>query len=517
MITEGFPMLNEQEKNALALLKDKEYEKAAKIYTQLAVQEPENEKFLLAAANCYDLKGDKKLAIGFYKKALALNPQSFVALQNLSTIYYELKKFQKTIEYATLALQCQTNNFAALMNLGNSYYALGKNEEAQHYYEEAYQLNPNSYNVLLNLAGTYYNLGKFLEATELAQKAIEKRPMSADPYIVAGNALIELFRSEEAGTYLKKAAEIAPASAWLCNSIANLFQKMGNWKQCLHYTWKAFGLKQGHVTADDHINLAYILYEAVDDGQADLVEHYLSRWENLYPDNPIVRHSCCALRSEQKLEDMDLSYVKQMFDGFASSFDDILSELGYQVPALIAEKLKNNLKTKLFKKRRILDLGCGTGLCAEALKQYFPNEEYYGVDVSEKMLERAEKKNVYTALYADDIVNFLDNNEMLFHAVVAGDVLTYMGNLKPVFRRLTTALKVGGWFAFSVSKNLIDNSDYFLTPSGRFVHSLGYVRRLLKYYGFKAVAVDEAILRREGAREIQGYVILAQKEIEVIV
>ena len=125
-----------------------------------------------------------------------------------------------------------------------------------------------------------------------------------------------------------------------------------------------------------------------------------------------------------------------------------------------AEKLKNNLKTKLFKKRRILDLGCGTGLCAEAMLVNFPNEEYYGVDVSEKMLERAEKKNIYTALYTDDIINFLDNNEMLFHAVIAGDVLTYMGNLKPVFRRLTTALKIGGWFCFSVSKNIFDNSDF---------------------------------------------------------
>lgn len=510
-------MLSELEKNALTLLKDKEYDKAAKIYTQLAVENPENEKFLLSAANCYDLKGDKKVAVGLYKKALALNPQSFVALQNLATIYYELKKYEKTIEFAEKALECQANNFAALMNLGNAYYALGKNEDALNYYHEAYQLNSNSYNVLLNLASTHYNLGKFPEAVEFAEKAIEKRPISSDPYIVAGNALIELFRNEEATVFLKKASEIAPASAWLCNSIANMFQKMGDWKQCLYYTWKAFGLKQGHVSADDHINLAYILYEAVDDGQTDLVERYLQRWENFYPNNPIVHHACCALRHEQKLEDMDLSYVKQMFDGFASSFDDILSELDYKVPTLIAEKLKNNLKTKLFKKQSILDLGCGTGLCVEAMLHYFPNEEYYGVDVSEKMLERAERKNIYTALYADDIITFLDNNEMLFHAIIAGDVLTYAGNLKPIFRRLTSALRINGWFCFSVSKNTFDNSDYFLTPSGRFVHSLGYVRRLLKYYGFKAIAIDEAVLRREGAREIQGYVILAQKEIEVIV
>ena len=478
---------------------------------------PDEEKFVLAAANCYDSQGDKKLALGLYKKALTINPQSSVALVNLSTLYYELKKYEKTIEFAKYALAQQVNNFAALMNLGNAFYALGKNEEALNYYEQVYKINPNSYNVLLNLASTCYNLGDFARSVEFAKKAIEKRPISADAYIVAGNSLIELLHHEEASGFLKKAAEIAAPSAWLCNSIANMFQKMGDWKQCLHYSWKALGLKKGEVSTDDHINLAYLLYEALDDGQDALVERYLQRWENLYPDNPVVKHASCALRSEQKIDVMDLSYVKGVFDGFASSFDSILFDLNYQVPKLIAQQLKNNLKTKLFKKCRILDLGCGTGLCAEAVKRYFPNEEYYGVDVSEKMLEMAGKKDIYTELYADDIINFLDNNEMLFHAVMAGDVLTYAGNLKPLFRRLTSALKINGWFCFSISKNTDNNSDYFLKPSGRFVHSLGYVQRLLKYYGFKSVSANEAVLRHEGVRDVVGYVILAQKEIEIIV
>ena len=509
-------MSNELETRALAFLKDKEYDKAAKIYLQLALNAPENEKFLLAAASCYDRLQDKKTAMGLYKKALSVNPQCFTALINLATDYYELAKYDKTIYFAEKALALQANDFAALLNLGNAYYTLGKNEEAFAYYERLYSLNPNSYNVLLNLASTCYNLGQFPRAVELAEKAIEKRPISAEPYILAGNSLIELFRHEEAYVYLKKAAEMVPTSAWLCNFIANMFQKMGNWKQCLHYAWRAFGIKKENVSADDHINLAYLLYEALDDGQGELVERYLTRWESLYPDDPIVHHTACALRNDQKIEAMDLGYVKKLFDGFASSFDVILGDLDYQVPYLIAEKLRYNLKTKLFKKRRILDLGCGTGLCSAALKTYFPNEEYYGVDVSERMLDMAEKKHIYTALYADDIMSFLDANEQSFHAAVAGDVLTYMGNLRPLFRRLTSALKINGLFCFSISKNLENNNDYLLTPSGRFVHSLGYVQRLLKYYGLKTISVDEAVLRHEGARNVEGFVILAQKEIEVV-
>ena len=509
--------MEELEQKALELLKNKEFEKSAKLYLQLAVAHPEQEKFLIAAANCYDNIGDKKVALSLYRKALNVNPQSLTALLNLATACYELKKYDRAITFAKQVLAVDEKNFAALMNSGNAYYALGKFEEALVFYEKMYALNPNSYNAILNLANTRYNLGQFVQAIDFAQKAIEKRPTNAEAYIVAGNSYIELFKNEEATTCLKKASELAPASDWLCNSIANLFQKMGNWKQCLHYAWKAFALRGQNVTVDDHINFAYFLYEAQEDEQnAPLVEKYLSLWEQAYPDNPIVHHSCSALRNVQDVTAMDLSYVKGLFDGFAPSFDDILRELEYKVPELIAVGLKDYLKTKLFKKRRLLDLGCGTGLCAQALKLYFPNEEFYGVDVSDRMLYEAEKKNIYKQLFASDILEFFKNNETLFHAAIAGDVLTYIGDLKPLFRELTTAIKFQGFFAFSVSKNTQNNNDYFLMPSGRFVHSLPYVLRLLKYCGFKTLSAEETILRHEGNHDVKGYGIVAQKEVEVV-
>lgn len=341
---------------------------------------------------CYDSFGDKKIALSLYKKALAVNPQSLTALLNVSTLYYELKKYDRAAEFAEKALEVKEGNFAALMNLGNVCYAKGEYKEALGYYQKLYELNPNSYNAIVNIANTSYNMSRFIQAIEFANMAIEKRPTSVEPYIIAGNSYIELFKNDEATGFLKKAAEIAPNSDWLCNSIANLFQKMGNWKQCLHYAWKAFALKGDKISADDHINFGYLLYEAHDEKQDELVDKYLSRWEECFPENPIVRHMSCAIRNIQEVPTTDLSYVKGLFDGFAPSFDEILHELDYKVPAMIADFLKDTLKTKLFKKRRILDLGCGTGLCAEALRAYFPNEEFFGVDVSEKMLEFAGKK-----------------------------------------------------------------------------------------------------------------------------
>ena len=512
--------MDEQEQLALDLLKEREFEKAAKLYLQLATQAPLEEKYLISAANCYDRLGDKKLSLSLYKKALEINPQSLPALLNTSTAYYEIKKYDKSIEFAEKVLALQADNFAAHMNKANSLYALGDYAGALSCYEDMYALNPSSYNALINLANTCYNLGKFDRAAQYAEIAVDKRPTDANPLILLGNSYAELNRNNEAAASLKKASELAPESDWLCMSIANLSQKIGDWRQCLHYAWRVFGLKGGKVNADDHISFAYYLYEAHDNAKDDedlkRVELYLKKWESAYPDNPIVHHTSCSLRDIQEVKDMDISYVKALFDGFALSFDNTLQELHYHVPELIAEGLKDNLKTKLFKKRRILDLGCGTGLCAQALLEYFPNEDYYGVDISDKMLAVAERKHIYQTLYADDIINFLESNEILFHAVISGDVLTYMGDLKNLFRLMAKTVKFNGYFVFSISKNVFNNQEYFLVPSGRFVHSLSYVQRLLKYCGFKTISIDESILRNEGPHQVQGYVVVAQKELEVV-
>ena len=61
--------MEEIKQNALDFLKNGEYEKAAKLYVQLAMTHPEDENYLISAANCYDRIGDKKVALGLYKKA----------------------------------------------------------------------------------------------------------------------------------------------------------------------------------------------------------------------------------------------------------------------------------------------------------------------------------------------------------------------------------------------------------------------------------------------------------------
>ena len=504
--------MNEVELNALTFLKNKDYQKAANLYLKLALENPNEEKYFITAANCNDSLGDKKKALSLYKKALSINPNSTTTLLNLSTIYYELKNFEKSIYYANKVLEDNPNNFSAILNLGNALYADKEYEDALACYEKLYELNPKSYNAVANIANTSYNLNQQLKALDYAKLAIDMRPNSVEPYIIAGNAYVELLQNDEAAQLLKKAANIAPNSQWVLNSISNLFTKMGNYKQAINYAWKTFFTKSFQVTPNEHINFGYLLYEAYDEGHQELVEKYVTLWQTHFEDNPIVIHICSALKGSEDISTTTLDYVKHLFDNFASSFDYILNELEYCVPEIISELVKNNLKTKLFKKLKFLDLGCGTGLCSEALKPYFPNEDFFGVDISEKMLNIAGKKEIYKELYQDDIINFLAENETKYHTILAGDVITYMGDLKPLIYSLNQAIEINGYFCFSISTNIYNKKDFHLTPSGRFAHTPSYVLRLLKHCGFQVIEIREEVLRKEGTKDVPGNIILAKKE-----
>jgi len=132
------------------------------------------------------------------------------------------------------------------------------------------------------------------------------------------------------------------------------------------------------------------------------------------------------------------------------------------------------------------------------------------------MLSEAGKKSIYKELYADDILTFLKETTSTYNVIVAGDVLTYMGDLKPLTRLLTKTININGYFCFSISKNTINKNEYHLTPSGRFVHNISYVMRQLKHCGFEVVKIEEKVLRKEGGKDVLGYVVLARKDLEVI-
>ena len=174
---------------------------------------------------------------------------------------------------------------------------------------------------------------------------------------------------------------------------------------------------------------------------------------------------------------------------------------------------------------RVLDLGCGNGRLYELFRK--KNVDYYGIDISERLVELAKRRYPQAKFWAADALNlpFFDN---FFDKVISIAVFHHVPSKESRLKFLKEAkrvLKPGGtfilivWNLNSFNKSLmflkyglkkilkrssLDFGDAFL-PWGeevlRYVHrfSKGELIKLLGESGFKIEKLS--ILDRESSRE----------------
>ncbi|UIJ74043.1 class I SAM-dependent methyltransferase [Aurantimonas sp. HBX-1] len=206
------------------------------------------------------------------------------------------------------------------------------------------------------------------------------------------------------------------------------------------------------------------------------------------------------------------AYVATLFDQHADAFEDILvRQLGYGVPALIAERLGEIAPGPY---RRMLDLGCGTGLAGEALAERA--ETIIGVDLSEGMIENCFDKGVYDQLFIGEAVGFLEDfdEEAPFDLVVAADVLPYLGDLDPLLANAAARMAGGGILAFSTETlpdAVFGSRDFMVGPHQRFHHRAAYVTERLGAHGFEVLSCEGIIVRRQEGQPAPGHLVVARR------
>ena len=204
------------------------------------------------------------------------------------------------------------------------------------------------------------------------------------------------------------------------------------------------------------------------------------------------------------------AYVETLFDQHAEVFEDVLVEqLGYHVPMLVRQRLQA-LNLGPFK--RLLDLGCGTGLTGGTLRDLC--EEMTGIDLSENMVEIAHEKDLYETLFVAEVEDFLDDNdEEPFDIITATDVLPYLGGLEPLFFGAAENLTSGGLFIFSsetLPEETLAGRAYMVGPHQRFAQSAAYVRERLDATGFELIEITDINVRMEEGQPTPGHLVIAK-------
>jgi len=169
-------------------------------------------------------------------------------------------------------------------------------------------------------------------------------------------------------------------------------------------------------------------------------------------------------------EDTAAHYAK-----FANRYEAAMRENGYCTPARCAEALRD---AGVASETLILDIGCGTGMSGEALRDagYAALD---GTDFSAEMLAIAQHKGLYGKLWQGDLTALPE--DMRYHAAVAAGVLNPAHAPASVLDEVLARLEPGGVFVFSLNDHAIADGSY----EGR-VHELldsGGAELLHREYG----------------------------------
>ena len=338
----------------------------------------------------------------------------------------------------------------------------GRDDEALGCYVAALTLDSQHVQSLNNIATVHRSAGRFDKAAEFLEAALTLAPDMPEAYHNYGICLTHAQRHQEA-----------------INAFRESFRLGGDWI--------------------DPVRVAKLLFVY---GREEAAEKMLVDYLERHPDHEPSLFQLAAIRGEE-VDRANDAYVQTHFDDFAASFDAVLAGLGYRAPPLIAEALAERFGAAK-PSHRILDLGCGTGLCGPLVRPYASN--LIGIDLSPRMLEQALERG-YDALYVAELQDYLDQQpDASFDVIVSADTLLYLGILDRTFVGVSRVLCPGGLFAATVERLLDSDLDYRIDGSGRFKHARGYIERLASENGLTVVSLREEVLRTEVGEPVKGYV-----------
>ncbi|MDR0788252.1 MAG: methyltransferase domain-containing protein, partial [Gemmatimonadota bacterium] len=307
----------------------------------------------------------------------------------------------------------------------------------------------------------------------------------------------------------QKAIMLAPDVADLYYNLANAVHETSNPELAIAVYRKAIELSPAHANASHRVGL--LLHAA---GREEEAIEVVRQWTVAKPENPVAAHLLASMTGENVPQRASDDAVREMFNSFARSFDQVLTEqLNYRAPALIGDALAAILPA--VGALDVLDAGCGTGLCAPYFRPFA--RSLVGIDLSPEMLFRARDRGGYDVLREAEITEFLRDHPDSFDLIGSADTLVYFGDLSDVLGAAATALRPGGYFVATFERldgNSSSNPDgtigWRIGHHGRYLHQESYLRQVLRDAGFEVIAARHEIPRTESGKDVEGILVTAR-------
>ncbi len=250
---------------------------------------------------------------------------------------------------------------------------------------------------------------------------------------------------------------------------------------------------------------AYLSRLFIADNDLPQATQHLRHYLRLVPEDHIGARLLLAYTGAEAIPERPApAYITRLYDNYAASYDrKLVGSLHYQCPQLIRAALERHGQNTV----AILDLGCGTGLCGQAVRSMATRLD--GVDLSPQMIAKARQRAIYNELAVGDLYPFLEKKAGCYDVIVAAGVFEHIGDPRHVFQAAFGALRDSGLFVFTAE----DNPTQMLSvnSSGYYMHGRAYLAERATQCGFAVSSLESATLRLDNGAAVRGLCVVLSK------
>jgi predicted TPR repeat methyltransferase len=382
---------------------------------------------------------------------------------------------------------------------GNAHFEAGRLEDAAAQYQAALALVPGRPSVLANLGVTQCRLGRWLEAVATLKQATKADPAHRDAWVALGLSHEALSQWSEAAHALQTGIRLGAATGQLWLSLAMCRMRLQEPDEALQALDQSIAVEP--TLAEAWSQRGSLLR---DTGRfAEAARSYEQALAN-GGDETLHRFYLSSVQGGAAPAHPPAMYVEALFDEYADDFQThLVEQLNYQAHNTLLAPLRAGGQ----RFERVLDLGCGTGLCGRLIQAQAGVVD--GVDLSSAMVAQAQASGAYRRVVHGDLLAFLRESAEPVDLVMAADAFIYVGALDAVFEAVRERLQTGACFAFSVEL-ATDGSELKLLPSLRYAHSPAYIDRLAALNGFRVRQSWQAPLREDQQKPVMGLYVLLE-------
>lgn len=462
-------------------------------------REPDNPLAMHRSGVVALLRGDAREAAGLLRRAVASSSDSATLIGHLADALMACGEWDEAIGYWKRALECAPDFSSAYVKLGDACYSKGDIEASEDAYRKGIEIAPDDPSAYIGLGRVLHFGGRYRDAEDALHRALELGHGSPRVCMQVGTVLLEAGGLDAALELFEAAARAEPDEPQAHASMGLALHWLGRVEDARTSYERALSIDPRNRLALKHLG---VLYQ--ERNQLDAAAACFEKLLQVYPDDDVARHMLAATSGETT-SGAPAGYVTRLYDDYADRFDEHLGSIDYRVPELIRDAIGEVIGDGDVT-RRVLDLGCGTGLCGEVLRPIAST--LAGIDLSPRMIAKADERRIYDSLTVGSMEEALDGREPVFDLIVAGDVFICVGDLSDILSRCARALPAGGYVVFSVETS--EGDSYRLLPTGRYAHSTTYIEKIAAVAGLSVAYRRDIVLRNDPA-PIPGQIVVLAK------